>query len=1354
MADENRFSPGYLGDDGQLLGSRTAQVDIDLVNPLLPAPQQPEIESPSREPSPRPDPPSRSSSSSSSAVSDDRTELQHFIQNMDGGEEDADHLDAILQKLDKDQTHQRSHYDGDQNAMHMAADRGMLWAVKQLLDYTSDDTSLLSETDGDGRQPLHLACLRGHKDTAELLLQRGADIEAKQSSGATPLDEACWKGHKHVVEFLLSSGADTQVIDNDGWSPIRSATEYERLAVVETLLNENPANINVGDDYGETPLHVASGKGYTEVIRLLLERGADVDNADKDGETPLHAASRNGHDDSARLLLKEQAHIDKADNNGETPLHAASQNGYHDVVDVLLEEHAGVNVTDKDGKTPLYAASQQGHPGVIRLLLGQEVDINKADNGGGTPLYVASREGHQEIVILLLGHEEVKLNVTDGHHRTPVMVASQNGHIGCVNSLCEAGADCNLQADKDEGNKTALHYAFEPSEQESEAPKEKEQNQYRVVVKLLKHRADPGIQNDKGETALHLAGRSGDSDAYRDILKMMKDGQNKLKSQEEDTALGLALKACPTDILELMMDKQSAELFDWEDETEALLWASQHEKNHHCAERLFEERKHFRHKMPLENSDSWSAIQWAAYLELPSVLWLLLATSQPLGAQKARKLALKEAENQSSKVEKPVKEEKGLEDTKPAGKSTRREAQSKGEGEERKEEGGTEKQGDPRTTDKQKTRSTRQKPKDLVLLILRNPPPTITSGEEEKLERPRADTKQEGFLKHWGSKAAVIEYREKHDKSTLFTQFRSVQDVIYRTGPAGITKEREETLERMKAIKGSQIFQKICKLQEERLGDGLFTWVHLPATSDLLKRIVMDDSQWDGLPSEGVGDLTKLKKASTVNSFFKASWSQIPDRTSESRIMKPLCITEPMPQAKKDEGSPGRSPGSNVDSPDRFLHAIYIPYLTLSRQRRGQDLKRNNDLGGKEPQKEEEKGEKGSNEGEEKDGRDQEEADLRGAYGAYNDLLTCYEDTVIHGSATLDESFYHFSSRQQKPTQQQEAQHDDQEYDDQEHDDQEHAAQQEDRQRRNENQVVTKGIHPEGVTEKSCWTLVRVNQLWVWIIGHKWLITATTHPIDQTEDPFLTDLLDHIEKRAKAEGREVRSRSPLEMAKTIVEYCVDSYDRQPKSTVYGTNHSIRQIFSDSINKIAREDARLFEDFYKRIEAKQPKKKDKLDVKESTEPGKKGEDLKKGGKVKTNERIEEAIKAAARLSAEIRDIRDELQMLQAIAKHQVKVQKKLENGSSADNGLWESYVMSDIGDMIRSADRIKSNVEMTLSLEQSQIANNQAKESVWQGGVANEQAIESVQQGRTLMIFTAITAFFVGVPGYHPNRIYK
>lgn len=65
--------------------------------------------------------------------------------------------------------------------------------------------------------------------------------------------------------------------------------------------------------------------------------------------------------------------------------------------------------------------------------------------------------------------------------------------------------------------------------------------------------------------------------------------------------------------------------------------------------------------------------------------------------------------------------------------------------------------------------------------------------------------------------------------------------------------------------------------------------------------------------------------------------------------------------------------------------------------------------------------------------------------------------------------------------------------------------------------------------------------------------------------------------------------------------------------------------------------------------------------------------------------------AVRLLAKVRDIHDELQMLREIGKHQMRVWKKLEKRNLVDGKRWESHIISDIEDMIKSTDRIKSNV---------------------------------------------------------------
>ena len=81
------------------------------------------------------------------------------------------------------------------------------------------------DDDDYGSTPLHWACLKGHREIALLLLERGADIEAGDEDGRTPLHFACLRGHVETALLLVRRGAEIDVADSSGKTPLQLAEQ-------------------------------------------------------------------------------------------------------------------------------------------------------------------------------------------------------------------------------------------------------------------------------------------------------------------------------------------------------------------------------------------------------------------------------------------------------------------------------------------------------------------------------------------------------------------------------------------------------------------------------------------------------------------------------------------------------------------------------------------------------------------------------------------------------------------------------------------------------------------------------------------------------------------------------------------------------------------------------------------------------------------------------------------------------------------------------------------------------------------------------------------------------------------------
>jgi ankyrin repeat protein len=144
--------------------------------------------------------------------------------------------------------------------------------VAQLLDA---DPAAVNSYSHDGWTPLHLAAHFGREETAALLLARGAAVGARSRNAMTnlPLHAALAGRRARLAELLIDAGSDMNAKDSYGLTALHHLAYFGDPALAAPMLAAG-GRLDALDKDGHTPLALAVAKGHESLATALRQHGA------------------------------------------------------------------------------------------------------------------------------------------------------------------------------------------------------------------------------------------------------------------------------------------------------------------------------------------------------------------------------------------------------------------------------------------------------------------------------------------------------------------------------------------------------------------------------------------------------------------------------------------------------------------------------------------------------------------------------------------------------------------------------------------------------------------------------------------------------------------------------------------------------------------------------------------------------------------------------------------------------------------------------------------------------------------------------------------------------------------------
>jgi uncharacterized protein len=340
-------------------------------------------------------------------------------------------------------------------------------------------------------------------------MERGAKVDAKDAQfEQTALMVAVRANHPQVVKLLVELGADVNAKTRLGITPpfILPNSVPGFGHGIGIVRGGSPDRGRRAPTPGSmSPLQYAARDGRLDTVKILLAAGADINQVEANDISPLITAITNNHPDVATYLIERGADIKKVDWYGRTALFAAVETRNMDVDNGPPFEN-GIN------RTPFVP--------LIQLLLDKGADPN-------------ARTKEQLPIRNQFLRTTGTLEWVDFTGMTPFIYAARAGDVTVMQMLVKAGADPKIETFQGTNALMAaagVNWVFDQTYWEGEKA-----NLEAMKLCIDLGIADVNKQNSMGVTALMGAANRGSDEIIRFLVS--KGAQLDIKDAEGRTAM-------------------------------------------------------------------------------------------------------------------------------------------------------------------------------------------------------------------------------------------------------------------------------------------------------------------------------------------------------------------------------------------------------------------------------------------------------------------------------------------------------------------------------------------------------------------------------------------------------------------------------------------------------------------------------------------------------------------------------------------------------------------------------------------------------------------------------------------------